>query len=72
MALAIVAMTLTDTTHPPGGATALIAVIGEDTIHELGFLYALMPAGLGALLLLLVALIVNNIPKTRQYPAYWV
>ena len=72
VALAIVAMTLTDTTHPPGGATALIAVIGEDTIHELGFLYALMPAGLGALLLLLVALIVNNIPKTRRYPAYWV
>ncbi len=72
VALAIVAMTLTDTTHPPGGATALIAVIGGDTIHELGFLYALMPAGLGALLLLLVALVVNNIPKTRRYPLYWV
>ena len=49
VALAIVAMTVTDTTHPPGGATALIAVIGGDTVHELGFLYALMPAGLGAL-----------------------
>ena len=72
VALAIVAMTLTDTTHPPGGATALIAVIGGDTIHELGFLYAVMPAGLGALLLLLVALVVNNIPKTRRYPLYWV
>ena len=73
VALAIVAMTVTDTTHPPGGATALIAVIGEDTIHELGFLYALMPAGIGcALLLLLVALVVNNIPKTRRYPLYWV
>ena len=72
VALAIVAMMLTDTVHPPGGATALIAVIGGDTVHELGFLYTLMPAGLGALLLLLVALVVNNIPKTRRYPLYWV
>ena len=72
MALAIVAMMLTDTVHPPGGATALIAVIGVDTVHDLGFLYVLMPAGLGALLLLLVALVVNNIPKTRRYPVYWV
>ena len=72
VALAIVAMTLTDTIHPPGGATALIAVIGGDAVHELGFLYVLMPTGLGALLLLLVALIVNNIPKTRRYPVYWV
>ena len=72
VALAIVAMMLTDTIHPPGGATALIAVIGGDTVHELGFLYAVIPTGLGALLLLLVALIVNNIPKTRRYPLYWV
>ena len=72
VALAIVAMTLTDTIHPPGGATALIAVIGGDAVHELGFLYVLMPTGLGALLLLGVALIVNNLPKTRRYPVYWV
>ena len=72
VALAIVAMMVSDTVHPPGGATALIAVIGGNTVHELGFLYVLIPTGLGALLLLLVALIVNNIPKPRQYPVYWV
>ena len=72
VALAIVAMMITDTVHPPGGATALIAVIGGDAVHELGFLYVLMPTGLGALLLLVVALIVNNIPKARRYPVYWV
>ena len=64
-------MIVTDTLHPPGGATALIAVIGSDTVHDLGFLYIFVPVGLGALLLLLVALIVNNIPKTRRYPLYW-
>ncbi len=37
VATAIAAMHLTKTLHPPGGATALIAVIGGDKIHHLGF-----------------------------------
>ena len=52
VSLSIVAMMLTDTVHPPGGATALIAVIGGPAIHELGFFYALLPVGAGALILL--------------------
>lgn len=71
VSLAITAMQFTRTLHPPGGATALIAVIGSDQLHALGYLYALVPAGLGALLMLLVALLVNNIPATRHYPLYW-
>ncbi len=71
VSLAIVAMLLTGTLHPPGGATALIAVIGSDTIHNLGYLYALIPAGLGASILLLVALVVNNLTHKRSYPLYW-
>lgn len=69
--LAIVAMLLTKTLHPPAGATALIAVIGGDKIHTLGFLYALIPAGLGAFILLIVALLVNNLSRNRRYPEYW-
>ncbi len=65
------AMRLTKTLHPPGGATALIAVIGSDRVHDLGFLYALVPAGLGAVIPLVVALLVNNIPDTRRYPEIW-
>lgn len=65
------AMLVTKTLHPPGGATALIAVIGGKKIHDLGFLYAFLPAGAGALLLLVVALIVNNLSKNRRYPEYW-
>jgi len=64
-------MHATRTMHPPGGATALIAVIGSAKIHELGYLYALMPAGAGAIVMLVVALLVNNIPKGRKYPEYW-
>lgn len=72
VATAIAFMHATKTLHPPGGATALIAVIGSDKIHELGYLYALMPAGLGAAVMLIVALLVNNIPRTRRYPEFWV
>ncbi len=71
VATAIAFMHLTKTLHPPGGATALIAVIGSDKVHELGFLFAIIPAGLGALILLLIALLVNNIPRTRRYPEVW-
>jgi CBS-domain-containing membrane protein len=72
VSLAIVAMLATKTLHPPGGATALIAVIGGPKIHALGFLYAFIPAGAGAIVLLLVALLVNNLSKNRKYPEYWI
>lgn len=72
VATAIAGMHATKTVHPPGGATALIAVIGGDEIHALGFLYVLVPSGLGALIMLVVALIVNNISDSRQYPEYWI
>lgn len=72
VSLAIVVMLSTKTLHPPGGATALIAVIGGPKIHNLGFLYALIPAGTGALMLLIIALLVNNLSKSRKYPEYWI
>jgi len=72
VSLAIVVMLATKTLHPPGGATALIAVIGGTKIHSLGFLYAIIPAGIGAVTLLVVALLVNNLSESRKYPEYWV
>jgi len=72
VSLAIVVMLATKTLHPPGGATALIAVIGGTKIHNLGFLYALIPAGTGAIMLLVIALLVNNLSKSRKYPEYWI
>jgi CBS-domain-containing membrane protein len=71
VSLAIVVMLATKTLHPPGGATALIAVIGGTKIHNLGFLYAFIPAGMGAVILLVIALFVNNLSKSRKYPEYW-
>ena len=67
----IAVMHLTKTLHPPGGATALIAVIGGDSVHNLGYFYVFMPAALGAIVMLIIALIINNIPKNRRYPEFW-
>ena len=72
VATAIAVMHATKTLHPPGGATALIAVIGSPQIHELGFLYALIPVGTGAVVMLFIALMINNIPANRRYPQFWV
>lgn len=71
VSFAIALMHITKTLHPPGGATALIAVIGGENIKSLGYFYAAVPVGLGAFILLLIALFVNNIPKTRRYPEFW-
>ncbi len=71
VATAIAVMHLTKTLHPPGGATALIAVMGSEKIYALGYLYVIFPAGAGACIMLLVALLVNNLAKTRKYPEFW-
>ncbi|MBS7565972.1 HPP family protein [Mucilaginibacter sp. Bleaf8] len=68
VALAIVAMQITKTLHPPGGATALIANIGSAKIQALGYLYVLSPVLSGVLILFLVAMVCNNITPHRSYP----
>lgn len=64
----IVCMQMTKTLHPPGGATALIAVIGTPRVKELGYLYVLSPVLSGCLILLVVALVFNNMTPNREYP----
>lgn len=68
VSLSIVAMQITKTMHPPGGATALIAVIGSDTIKNLGFFYILSPVLTGVFVLLLTGLFFNNLSRNRNYP----
>jgi CBS-domain-containing membrane protein len=71
VATAVAVMQATRTLHPPGGATALIAVICGESIHKLGYLYAIFPVAAGAAIMLVIALLVNNISDTRRYPEYW-
>lgn len=73
VSLAIVAMHFTRTIHPPGGATALIAVIGSAEVHNNGYYFVICPIAIGAFILLLIALIINNMSSNplRHYPKYW-
>jgi CBS domain-containing membrane protein len=70
VSLSIVLMQITKTLHPPGGATALIAVIGSDRIRALGYMYVLSPVLSGCLILLAVALVFNNVTAKRKYPTH--
>jgi CBS-domain-containing membrane protein len=69
VSLSIVLMQVTKSLHPPGGATALIAVTGSPELKALGYWYVLSPVLIGASILLLTALVFNNMTSNRQYPS---
>lgn len=68
VSISIVLMQITKTLHPPGGATALIAIIGSEKIKTLGYSYVISPVLTGVVILLFVALIFNNLTPNRNYP----
>lgn len=68
--LAVGAMHYLRCIHPPGGATALTAVIGGSHVHALGFHYLVFPILINALILMLVAVLFNSLFAWRRYPAH--
>jgi hypothetical protein len=62
-------MVLTKTTHPPAGATALLAAT-EPGCVRLGWLYIGVVTA-GTVVLLAVACISGNLGQARRYPVYW-
>jgi len=68
--LAIGAMYITRSLHPPGGATALAAVIGTEELHGLGFGYLFQPIIINVVVIMLVAILFNGLFKWRRYPAH--
>lgn len=68
---AIGAMYYLRCTHPPGGATALAAVVGGQQIRDLGYLFILAPVLLNVAVILLVAIAFNYAFAWRRYPAAW-
>jgi len=66
--IAITAMYYLNCLHPPGGATALVAVMGG--ANSFGSIYVLFPIGLGAVLMVLVAIAFNYPFPWRRYPAW--
>lgn len=67
-AVAIVVMQVTQTTHPPAGATALLPAT-DDAVWEMSW-YFLPVVLLSSTIVLLVALLLNNIQ--RRYPVFWI
>jgi CBS-domain-containing membrane protein len=51
-------------------ATALIAVTGSEEIKNMGYWYVITPVLSGVLILLIVALIFNNMTSDRYYPSH--
>ncbi len=65
-ATAIGAMQLTRTVHPPAGSNPVIVMLTAPSWQ-----FLLTPTLLGACILVIVALIFNNMPSKRNYPMYW-
>jgi CBS domain-containing membrane protein len=49
--LSLWAMAVLRCIHPPGGGTALVAVLGGDAIQDAGYRFVLLPTFINALLL---------------------
>lgn len=67
--LAIGAMHYLRCIHPPGGATAITAVLGGPAVQALGFQFVLSPVLLNVAIILVVAVGVNGLFAWRRYPA---
>ncbi|HHJ15517.1 MAG TPA: hypothetical protein ENJ80_02355 [Gammaproteobacteria bacterium] len=55
--------------HPPGGASALAAVVGGESVHALGFQFVITPVLLNVLVIVTIALLFNSPFAWRRYPA---
>ena len=65
--LAIGAMFALRCLHPPGGAVALTTVLGGHAVIEAGWTFALSPVAVNSVLIVVAALLYNNLTG-RRYP----
>jgi CBS domain-containing membrane protein len=67
VAAAILLMSLLRCLHPPGGAAALLAVLGGSSVRDAGYAFALLPVGINALLLILLGILFHRV-SGHSYP----
>lgn len=70
--IAVAVMHYSRCLHPPGGATALSAVIGGAEVHQSGYTYIFAPVLINVMAILVVAIAYNACFSWRRYPAQWV
>ncbi|GLR67630.1 membrane protein [Acidocella aquatica] len=68
VAAAIALMSLTRSLHPPGGAVALLCVLGGPSVSAAGFFFAFIPVGLNCLLLVSFGIIYHSLVSNHSYP----
>ncbi|WP_042162245.1 HPP family protein [Paenibacillus gorillae] len=66
VALAILFMMLTKTAHPPAGADPIVVILAGS-----GWSFLFIPVLAGAVVIVLVALFMNNAIRQRSYPTFW-
>jgi CBS domain-containing membrane protein len=67
VAVAILVMSLTRSLHPPGGAAALLAVLGGPGVVSIGYWFAVVPVGLNAAMLALSGVLLHRLTG-HSYP----
>ncbi len=67
--LAITMMYLLHCMHPPGGATAMLAVIGGPEVEQIGYAFVVSPVLISVLAILVIATIFNFPFSWRRYPS---
>ncbi|MFJ7512025.1 HPP family protein [Peribacillus simplex] len=65
--LAIAVMMLTKTTHPPAGADPLVVMLGHYS-----WSYLFTPVLIGSVIIVFLALLINNLRSNRNYPTFWI
>ncbi len=70
VSLSILVMLLTHSLHPPGGAIALLPVLDHhEHVLDVGYRFIVAPVMLNVLVILLTALLFNNLLPGRRYPS---
>jgi len=72
VATSIVVMHVTKSIHPPAGATAFVAVMDPTIADTQGYFYILLPILFGETILLVVAILVDNMSKLQRFPEWWI
>lgn len=64
--MAITCMMLTKTTHPPAGADPIVVITSGSTWN-----FLLSPVLIGSFVIVVLAVIINNLRANREYPTFW-
>ena len=70
-ATAIAAMAFFGVLHPPAGAAALIFATATPAFASIKFMYLVLPLLVGNIVCIIMATLINNLIKKREYPLYW-